>query len=63
MNLVVYSKESLDKIESSVLSKFQEIKSIDRKPPSFPGQPCTSEHLQAYYNWAIPISVRAKMLI
>ncbi|KAJ9565592.1 hypothetical protein OSB04_001558 [Centaurea solstitialis] len=46
MNLVVYAKESLDKIESRVLSTFNEIRNIDRIHPSFPGQPCTSEHLQ-----------------
>ncbi|KAL4558067.1 hypothetical protein LXL04_036263 [Taraxacum kok-saghyz] len=46
MNLVVYTKESLDKIESRVLSKFQEIRNTDRIRPGFPGQPCTSEHLQ-----------------
>ncbi|KAI3760627.1 hypothetical protein L1987_51025 [Smallanthus sonchifolius] len=45
MNLVVYGKESVDKIESSVLSKFQEIRNINRKQLSFPGQPC-SDHLQ-----------------
>ncbi|XP_071716303.1 insulin-degrading enzyme-like 1, peroxisomal [Rutidosis leptorrhynchoides] len=46
MNLVVYTKDSLDKIESSVLNKFEEIRNIDRSEPIFPGQPCTSEHLQ-----------------
>ncbi|GJZ04975.1 insulin-degrading enzyme-like protein 1, peroxisomal, partial [Tanacetum coccineum] len=62
MNLVVYSKESLDKIESSLLSTFQEIRNIDRKPPSFPGQPCTSEHLQVVVK-SVPIKRGNKLRI
>ncbi|KAI3750269.1 hypothetical protein L2E82_20902 [Cichorium intybus] len=62
MNLVIYTKESLDKIESSVLSKFQEIRNIDRIRPSFPGQPCTSEHLQIIVK-TIPIEQGHKLRI
>nr|XP_043635707.1 insulin-degrading enzyme-like 1, peroxisomal [Erigeron canadensis] len=62
MNLVVYAKESLDKIESSVLSKFQEIRNINRKQPSFPGQPCTSEHLQVIVK-TVPIKRGNKLRI
>lgn len=46
MCLVVYGKESLDKIESQVHDKFQDISNIDRSSLHFPGQPCMSEHLQ-----------------
>lgn len=62
MNLVVYTKESLDKIESSVLSKFQEIRNIDRNKPSFTGQPCTSEHLQVIVK-TVPIKRGHKLRI
>lgn len=46
MCLVVYGKESLDKIESQVNNKFQDISNRDRSSLHFPGQPCMSEHLQ-----------------
>ncbi|KAK1366199.1 insulin-degrading enzyme-like 1, peroxisomal [Heracleum sosnowskyi] len=46
MCLVVYGKESLDKIESQVNNKFQDISNRDRRSLYFPGQPCMSEHLQ-----------------
>ncbi|XP_024981042.1 insulin-degrading enzyme-like 1, peroxisomal isoform X2 [Cynara cardunculus var. scolymus] len=62
MNLVVYAKESLDKIESRVLSKFKEIRNIDRIHPSFPGQPCTSEHLQIIVK-TVPIKRGHKLRI
>ncbi|THF95846.1 hypothetical protein TEA_024497 [Camellia sinensis var. sinensis] len=54
MHLVVYGKESVDKIQSLVESKFQEIRNIDRSYPCFPGHPCTSEHLQVLIK-AVPI--------
>lgn len=46
MCLVVYGKESLDKIESQVNDKFQDISNRNRSSLHFPGQPCMSEHLQ-----------------
>ncbi|KAF2289393.1 hypothetical protein GH714_035782 [Hevea brasiliensis] len=49
MHLVIYSKESLDKIQSLVEDKFQEIRNNDRSFLSFPGQPCIrtfTEHVQ-----------------
>ncbi|XP_050230326.1 insulin-degrading enzyme-like 1, peroxisomal [Mercurialis annua] len=46
MHLVIYAKESLDKIQSLVDHKFQQIRNKDRSCLSFPGQPCKSEHLQ-----------------
>lgn len=42
----IENPESLDKIESQVRNKFWEIPNRDRSCPHFPGQPCTSEHLQ-----------------
>lgn len=38
--------DSLDKAQTLVQNKFQEIRNIDRSGPCFAGQPCTSEHLQ-----------------
>ncbi|XP_065857440.1 insulin-degrading enzyme-like 1, peroxisomal isoform X2 [Euphorbia lathyris] len=46
MHLVIYAKESLDKIQTLVEDKFQQIKNNDRCCLSFPGEPCSSEHLQ-----------------
>lgn len=62
MNLVLYAKESLDKMESSVLCKFQDIRNINRNQPSFPGQPCTSEHLQIIVK-TVPIKRGHKLRI
>ncbi|KAM0027550.1 putative insulysin [Helianthus debilis subsp. tardiflorus] len=61
MNLVVYAKESLDKIESSVLSKFQEIRNTNRSKLSFPGQPC-SDHLQVIVK-TVPIKRSHKLRV
>ena len=38
--------ESVDKIQGLVENKFQDIRNTDRNLFRFPGQPCTSEHLQ-----------------
>ncbi|GLT74479.1 hypothetical protein SLA2020_462740 [Shorea laevis] len=62
MHLVVYAKESLDKIQSLVEDKFQEIKNSDRSFPSLPGQPCTSEHLQILVR-TVPIKEGNKLKI
>ncbi|GLT63106.1 hypothetical protein SLA2020_356910 [Shorea laevis] len=62
MHLVVYSKESLDKIQSLVEDKFQEIRNSGRSFPSFPGQPCSSEHLQILVR-AVPIKEGNKLKI
>ncbi|GLT96209.1 hypothetical protein SLE2022_138520 [Rubroshorea leprosula] len=62
MHLVVYSKESLDKIQSLVEDKFQEIRNSGRSFPSFPGQPCSSEHLQILVR-AVPIKEGNKLRI
>ncbi|GLT96021.1 hypothetical protein SLE2022_136700 [Rubroshorea leprosula] len=62
MHLVVYSKESLDKIQSLVEDKFQEIGNSGRSFPSFPGQPCSSEHLQILVR-AVPIKEGNKLKI
>ncbi|OMO71385.1 hypothetical protein COLO4_28275 [Corchorus olitorius] len=44
--------EGLDKIQSLVEDKFQEIRNYDRSSFKFPGQPCTSEHLQGWMSSA-----------
>ncbi|KAJ0099822.1 hypothetical protein Patl1_20520 [Pistacia atlantica] len=62
MHLVVYSKESLDKIQSLVVDKFQEIRNTDRSYLHFPGQPCASEHLQILVR-AVPIKQGHKLRI
>lgn len=46
MHLVVYSKDSLDKIQRLVEDKFRDIRNTNRDSLTFPGQPCASEHLQ-----------------
>ncbi|GKV32543.1 hypothetical protein SLEP1_g41139 [Rubroshorea leprosula] len=62
MHLAVYSKESLDKIQSLVEDKFQEIRNSSRSFLSFPGQPCSSEHLQILVR-AVPIKEGNKLRI
>lgn len=43
--------ESLDKIQGLVENKFQDIRNTGRSRLHFPGQPCTSEHLQVFMYW------------
>lgn len=62
MHLVIYAKDSLDKIQSMVENKFQEIRNTDRNCFSFPGLPCTSEHLQIIVK-AVPIKQGHKLRI
>ncbi|XP_024035217.1 insulin-degrading enzyme-like 1, peroxisomal isoform X2 [Citrus clementina] len=62
MHLVVYSKESVDKIQVLVENKFQDIRNTDRNRFRFPGQPCTSEHLQILVR-AVPIRQGHKLRI
>ncbi|KAL0665854.1 hypothetical protein Bca4012_028558 [Brassica carinata] len=54
MHLVVYGKESLDKIQDLVEGMFQEVQNTNKTIPRFPGQPCTSDHLQILVK-AVPI--------
>ncbi|KAL8489554.1 hypothetical protein ACS0TY_025459 [Phlomoides rotata] len=54
MHLVIYSKDGLDKCESLVRSKFQDIQNTDRSCICFPGQPCDQESLQILVK-AVPI--------
>ncbi|KAG2646269.1 hypothetical protein PVAP13_2KG499300 [Panicum virgatum] len=54
MKLVVYGKDSLDNLQNLVENKFCDIRDIGRKPFSFPGHPCSSEHLQILVK-AVPI--------
>nr|XP_009388449.1 PREDICTED: insulin-degrading enzyme-like 1, peroxisomal isoform X2 [Musa acuminata subsp. malaccensis] len=46
MHLVVYGREDLDAIQSLVERNFSNIRNIGRSSIHFPGQPCSSEHLQ-----------------
>ncbi|GAA0154124.1 metalloprotease [Lithospermum erythrorhizon] len=46
MHLVIYGKDSLDKSQSLLVSKFREIRNTNSKRPCFTGHPCSSEHLQ-----------------
>ncbi|XP_027173637.1 insulin-degrading enzyme-like 1, peroxisomal [Coffea eugenioides] len=62
MHLVVYAKDGLDKAQSMVENKFQEIRNINRSSPCFAGQPCTSEHLQILVK-AVPIKQGHKLRI
>ncbi|RLN36220.1 zinc-metallopeptidase, peroxisomal [Panicum miliaceum] len=54
MKLVVYGKDSLDNLQNLVENKFCDIRDVGRKPFSFPGHPCSSEHLQILVK-AVPI--------
>ncbi|XP_048142038.1 insulin-degrading enzyme-like 1, peroxisomal isoform X1 [Rhodamnia argentea] len=62
MHLVVYSKENLDKIHLLVEDKFQEIRNIDKSCSRFPGQPCSSEHLQILVK-TVPIKQGHKLRV
>lgn len=62
MHLVVYAKDSLDKIQSLVDQNFFEIRNTDQSCFSFPGQPCTSEHLQILVK-VVPIKEGHKLRI
>ncbi|XP_042422583.1 insulin-degrading enzyme-like 1, peroxisomal isoform X3 [Zingiber officinale] len=46
MHLVVYAREGLDAIQSLVEQKFCDIQNSGQNYSYFPGQPCSSEHLQ-----------------
>ncbi|KAK8918647.1 Zinc-metallopeptidase, peroxisomal [Platanthera zijinensis] len=54
MHLVVYAKENLDEIQTLVERKFRDIRNIGRNYLHFPGEPCSSEHLQIIVK-AVPI--------
>ncbi|KAI6696774.1 hypothetical protein NL676_016893 [Syzygium grande] len=62
MHLVIYSKENLDKIHHMVEENFQEIQNSDKSCPHFPGQPCTSEHLQVVVK-TVPIKQGHKLRV
>ncbi|KAH7661783.1 insulysin protein [Dioscorea alata] len=62
MHLVVYGKESLDTLQNLVESNFKDVLNIERSKISFPGQPCSSEHLQILVK-AVPIKERHKLRI
>uniref|UniRef100_A0A0D9X0K9 Peptidase M16 N-terminal domain-containing protein n=1 Tax=Leersia perrieri TaxID=77586 RepID=A0A0D9X0K9_9ORYZ len=54
MQLVVYGKESLDSLQTLVEHKFCDVRNTGRERFSFPGHPCSSEHLQVLVK-AVPI--------
>uniref|UniRef100_A0A0E0LME8 Uncharacterized protein n=1 Tax=Oryza punctata TaxID=4537 RepID=A0A0E0LME8_ORYPU len=54
MQLVVYGKESLDNLQTLVENKFYGVRNTGRERFSFPGHPCSSEHLQVLVK-AVPI--------
>ncbi|KAE9621676.1 putative insulysin [Lupinus albus] len=62
MRLVVYSNESLDKIQNLVEEKFQDIRNTNRSSFHHPGQPCKSEHLQILVR-TVPIKQGHKLRI
>ncbi|GMY19416.1 insulin-degrading enzyme-like 1, peroxisomal [Fagus crenata] len=62
MHLVIYAKETLNKIQSMVEEKFQDIRNTNRSCFYFPGQPCTLEHLQILVK-AVPIQPVHKLSI
>ncbi|KAF7847947.1 hypothetical protein BT93_L2425 [Corymbia citriodora subsp. variegata] len=62
MHLVIYSKENLDEIQCLVEDKFQEIQNTDKSSPHFPGQPCSSEHLQILVK-TVPIKQGHKLRV
>ncbi|KAK4755404.1 hypothetical protein SAY87_009161 [Trapa incisa] len=60
MHLVVYSKDSLAKIQSMVEEKFSDVQNTDKNRSHFTGQPCTSEHLQILVK-SVPIKQGHKL--
>ncbi|CAN1125048.1 Insulin-degrading enzyme-like 1, peroxisomal [Linum perenne] len=62
MHLVIYAKESLDKLQGVVEEKFQAIQNHERSCFSFPGEPCSSEHLQILVR-VVPIKQGHKLRI
>uniref|UniRef100_A0A0A9FJI5 Peptidase M16 middle/third domain-containing protein n=1 Tax=Arundo donax TaxID=35708 RepID=A0A0A9FJI5_ARUDO len=54
MHLVVYGKESLDRIQSLVERLFSDIKNTDQKSFKWPSRPLSGEHLQLLVK-ALPI--------
>ncbi|KAL1312426.1 hypothetical protein HN51_039044 [Arachis hypogaea] len=62
MCLVVYTNESLDKIQNIVEVKFQNIRNTNRSSFHPPGQPCKSEHLQILVK-TVPIKQGHKLKI
>lgn len=62
MHLVVYGKESLDELQIQVEKKFDSIRNIERNFIHFPGQPCSSEHLQILVK-SVPIKQGHKLRI
>ncbi|KAG2405641.1 hypothetical protein HKW66_Vig0048960 [Vigna angularis] len=62
MHLVIYTNESLDKIQNLVEEKFQDIRNTNKSCFHPCGQPCKSEHLQIVVR-AVPIKQGHKLRI
>ncbi|QCD97433.1 insulin-degrading enzyme-like 1, peroxisomal [Vigna unguiculata] len=62
MHLVIYTNESLDKIQNLVEEKFQDIRNTDKSCFHPCGQPCKSEHLQILVR-TVPIKQGHKLRI
>ncbi|KAK7336558.1 hypothetical protein VNO77_17103 [Canavalia gladiata] len=62
MHLVIYTNESLDKIQNLVEEKFQDIRNTNKSCFHARGQPCKSEHLQILVK-TVPIKQGHKLRI
>ncbi|XP_027350190.1 insulin-degrading enzyme-like 1, peroxisomal isoform X3 [Abrus precatorius] len=62
MHLVIYTNESLDKIQNIVEVKFQDIRNTNKSCFHARGQPCKSEHLQILVK-TVPIKQGHKLRI
>ncbi|XP_078430022.1 insulinase (Peptidase family M16) family protein isoform X2 [Wolffia australiana] len=60
MHLVAYGKESLDDLQSLVERKFMDVQNSGRNGIRFPGQPCSSEHLELIVK-AVPVKEGHKL--
>ncbi|TKY62616.1 Zinc-metallopeptidase [Spatholobus suberectus] len=62
MHLVIYTNESLDKIQNLVEEKFQDIRNTNKNCFHARGQPCKSDHLQIVVR-TVPIKQGHKLRI
>eukprot|EP00850_Spirogloea_muscicola_P018425 SM000168S02624 [mRNA] locus=s168:264494:272208:+ [translate_table: standard] len=55
MRLVVYGRESLERLQEIVEAKFASVRNTQLPKPGFPGKPCSKEHLQVMIK-AVPVT-------
>eukprot|EP00850_Spirogloea_muscicola_P004518 SM000019S05062 [mRNA] locus=s19:764487:772283:+ [translate_table: standard] len=60
MRLVVYGRESLDRLQEVVDAKFASVRNTRLPKPGFPGKPCSKEHLQVMIK-AVPVTEGDKL--